>query len=66
MIRNQMGKRENRYKLEQMVEAVSAFFETTAVADSQHKSKSIKKIQSSRGKGSDRVSPALVMSESLP
>lgn len=65
-IRNQMGKRENRYKLERMVEADSAFFETTAVADSQHKSKRVKKIQSYRGKGSGRVWPVLVMAESLP
>lgn len=65
-IRSMMGKKDEQYKLTGAIEADGAYFETLAAADQDKKCKRIRKIQYSRGKGSERVTTVLVMAESLP
>lgn len=65
-VRTTMGKRDEQFKLTEAIEADGAYFETLASAGHGKKSKRIKKIQYSRGKGSERMTTVLVMAESLP
>jgi transposase-like protein len=65
-IRTLMGQREDQYKLSDVVEADGAYFITQAPANDSEKSKRTNKIKKSRGRGSERMTPVLVMVESLP
>lgn len=65
-IRALMGQQEDKYRLRDFVEADGAYFITQAPANDSGKSKKTNKLRKSRGRGSERMTPVLVMVESLP